>query len=391
MMAALILLLAAPLLAVTFAFVVETWLGIAPPGRQDVPQLIDASRVAVLIPAHDEALDIAETLARLRAVAPAGMRIVVVADNCTDETAAIARTAGVEVIERHDPTRRGKGFALDFGRSHLAATPPLCVVVVDADTVPAPGALAAVAARALASDRPVQGAYTLEPGDQARGVARLSSAAFFVKNVVRELGAARLGAPAILTGSGMAFPWRVFAALPLATGHVTEDLMLGVRASLAGDAPRFAVDARFAGTASSERGTMTQRRRWESGFLEVARAEAGTLVRRGIAERRPSLAWLGLHLVTPPLVLLLVADAAALVVLGALALLGIEAVRPALGLLLALTALAALGVPLALAGHRRLDLLRDWSGIPRYLLWKAMLSIGTLVRREKSWIRTDRR
>ena len=71
--------------------------------------------VAVLIPAHDEALLIATTLRTLSAQLGSGDRMIVIADNCSDDTAAIAAAAGAEVIERRDRERRGKGYALDFG------------------------------------------------------------------------------------------------------------------------------------------------------------------------------------------------------------------------------------------------------------------------------------
>jgi cellulose synthase/poly-beta-1,6-N-acetylglucosamine synthase-like glycosyltransferase len=67
-------------------------------------------RLAVLIPAHNETLVIAATL---RAVAPqliAGDRLVVVADNCADDTATLAAAGGAEVLERVDRERRGKGI-----------------------------------------------------------------------------------------------------------------------------------------------------------------------------------------------------------------------------------------------------------------------------------------
>jgi len=48
-------------------------------------------------------------------------RILVVADNCTDDTAAIAQAAVAEVTVRTDAARRGKGYALEFGVQHLRA------------------------------------------------------------------------------------------------------------------------------------------------------------------------------------------------------------------------------------------------------------------------------
>src|SRR5450432_771306 len=72
-------------------------------------------RTTVLIPAHNEGAGILPTLRDVQAQLGPNDSILVVADNCTDDTAAIAEAAGVEVTVRADPARRGKGYALEFG------------------------------------------------------------------------------------------------------------------------------------------------------------------------------------------------------------------------------------------------------------------------------------
>ena len=81
------------------------------------------ARVAVLVPAHNEATLIASTLASIRPQLREGDQLLVVADNCTDQTANLARAAGAHVVERQDQQRRGKGYALDFGVQHLRQSP----------------------------------------------------------------------------------------------------------------------------------------------------------------------------------------------------------------------------------------------------------------------------
>ena len=88
--------------------------------------------VGALIPAHDEKDGIGPTVVGLRAQLTPADRVIVVADNCTDGTADRAREAGAEVIERLDPQRRGKGYALAFGIDHLESNPPDCVVLMGA-------------------------------------------------------------------------------------------------------------------------------------------------------------------------------------------------------------------------------------------------------------------
>jgi cellulose synthase/poly-beta-1,6-N-acetylglucosamine synthase-like glycosyltransferase len=370
----------------------ELWAGLFPRVRAlpggPVP------RTAVLVPAHDEAAGIADTLARVRPVLPAGARLLVVADNCTDDTAARARAAGAEVTERHDPAARGKGHALAHGRAVLAADAPEVVpevvVVLDADCVPEPGALERLARGAAASGRPVQASYLFEPRPAASPMVRISGFAFLTKNLVRQAGLARIGAPAALTGSGMAFPWGLFAAAPLATADIVEDLAIGVALARAGSAPRFDAGATIWTAPATAGATVAQRTRWEHGFVATARRVSGPLVAEGLRRGRPGLAWLGLHVAVPPLALLLGLDAAALGLIALLWALGASALPLALGLVL--VGAVGLGVVAAWARHGRAQVSAgDLARAPLYLLWKLPIYLK-LVRggAETRWVRTER-
>src|SRR5689334_7809846 len=109
--------------------------------------------IAVLVPAHDEELGIEPVLAAVRAGLTAQDRVLVVADNCTDNTAAVGRAAGAEVVERFDTRLVGKGYALDFGIRHLAARAPDVVIVIDADCLIEADALDRLARRCKTSAR----------------------------------------------------------------------------------------------------------------------------------------------------------------------------------------------------------------------------------------------
>ena len=113
-------------------------------------------RLAVVVPAHNESEGLVPTLQDIKAQLGPRDLLVVIADNCTDDTASIARAAGAEVIERNDPVRRGKGYALDFGIRHLATEPPDVVVFIDADCRVSPGSLLTLAKAAAMTGRPVQ-------------------------------------------------------------------------------------------------------------------------------------------------------------------------------------------------------------------------------------------
>jgi cellulose synthase/poly-beta-1,6-N-acetylglucosamine synthase-like glycosyltransferase len=127
-------------------------------------------RTAVLIPAHNEGAGILPTIRDVQAQLGPNDRILVVADNCTDDTGAIVQAAGVEVTIRTDPTRRGKGYALEYGVRQLGLNPPDVVVIMDADCRLGGNALRYLSDRAMASVRPVQSLYfMLAPAHELPG------------------------------------------------------------------------------------------------------------------------------------------------------------------------------------------------------------------------------
>ena len=364
---------------VTLVLLAELWLGLLPQHAAAVPT--GSAGVAIIVPAFDEATIIGNHVTALLALEPA-VRVLVVADNCSDDTAVIARAAGAEVIERRDPAHRGKGFALAFARDHLAAEPPDVVIVIDADCSVDAASLARLAFTASRHGRPVQAAYLMRPRRDRGALVALSGFAFLVKNWVRQRGLARLGAPAILTGSGMAFPWALFVSAPLASGDTVEDLVLGVALARRGTPPVFLQDAIVWTEAANQQATHGQRSRWEQGFLATAIAQAPAL----IGSARPGLLWLGLHLLVPPLAMLVLWH---LGVLAWLLLLPSPPVARATELALLAALLAGLGIAWLRQG-------RDWlsgamlAAIPFYILWKLPIYAAAALGRKRAWNRTGR-
>lgn len=351
-----------------------------------------AARVAVLIPAHDEESGIGATLAALFAVAPCGTRVLVVADNCSDATAALARAAGAEVIERHDAANRGKGYALAAGRDWLAhgdAPPPEVVLVMDADCRLLPGSIEALVAAALAGNVPAQAINLIDADLGAAPMVQVSSFAMLVKNLYRSRGMERLGGAALLTGTGMAFPWPLIADARLATGSIVEDLALGIDLTAAGHPPRLVAQAGVRSAPAAMADALAQKTRWEHGFLDTLRSRAVPLLGRGLARMSPALLLLGLHLMVPPLALLLVLVGAVLGLLGAFVLLGASAL-PALVLAGVLTLALLLLFAAWLVGGRRYLSGRALLRLPFYLLWKLPVYAGFLRKPQASWNRTPR-
>ncbi len=246
-----------------------------PPRRGHSCERFPLSSLLVLVPAHDEALVLDASLASLaQQYYPApGYEILVVADNCTDTTADIARARGATVWERTNPDQRGKGYALDWAIARLLArpVPPDACIVIDADTWAAPDFLTQINARLLAQtdDRglcALQGRYGVL--NEAEGWrAALMSAAFDLVNHVRPLGRDRLGLSVGLKGNGMAFTRETLARVRWHGDSLTEDLDFALDLARTqnlrvGYAPEARVWAQMPTEGAQ---AASQRKRWEQG------------------------------------------------------------------------------------------------------------------------------
>lgn len=350
-----------------------------------------AGCIAVLVPAHDESLNIRRTVESLRQDMRPIDRLLVVADNCTDDTAIIARDAGAEVVERQDPLRRGKGFALDFGLRHLASsTPPNVVVIVDADCTVGRGTITRLAAAAWQSSRPAQAHYRMDSPAGAGLKIKIASFAWRVKNLVRPLGYLRLGLPCQLMGSGMAFPWELIAQADLADGHLVEDLKLGLEFARHGAAPRFVPQAEVVSVFPvSAEGAATQRRRWEHGHLGMLIDAAPRLLWEALRKGNGGLLALVVDMCIPPLALLVLLMVSA-VTATTLAWWFLAWAAP-----LAVASATCGGLVVAVMGAwirfgRDTLSAAEMAGIPLYVLWKIPVYVRFMLRRERNWVRSAR-
>lgn len=383
-------LLAAALLLLVPSFIlwIECFAALLPSSHQ--PKLAFPPKTAVLVPAHNEAAGIRPVLENLLAQVRSPNRVVVVADNCTDQTAQIARSAGATVIERQDTERRGKGYALDYGLKFLAADPPDVVIVVDADCEVQPGTLDRIAASAFATGRPTQAIYLMELPAQPKPKDAVSALAFLVKNWVRPQGLHRLGLPGILTGTGMAFPWSVMQRVSLASGNIVEDMQLSMDLAIAGYPTAFCPDTKVIGLLpQQDQAAKSQRTRWEHGHLQTMRAQVPPLLKAAIQQRRFDLLAIALDLSIPPLSLLIMLWLT-VTLLSVLAGFFTQFWLPTALMLLEggiiLTAILA-----AWGKFGRADLpASTLLAVPFYVLWKIPLYVAFLVKPQTQWIRTER-
>jgi cellulose synthase/poly-beta-1,6-N-acetylglucosamine synthase-like glycosyltransferase len=366
-------------------------LGAPPPGDDSAPGSGGAApSVAVLMPAHDEATGVEAAIASVLAQLGPADRLLVVADNCSDDTAGVARRAGAEVVERRDTQRRGKGYALDFGVRHLALAPPQVVVIVDADCTLAPAALKRVVARCHARGRPAQALYLMRSAPGAGAKAHVAEFAWIVRNHVRPLGWHRVGWPCQLMGTGMAFPWGLIQGGQLASGHIVEDMQLGLDLARAGRAPLFCPEALVASSFPADaEGATAQRTRWEHGHLNVITTQGLPMLAAALLRADAALAAMALDVCVPPLASLVLLQTA-----GAVAALAwLTAGGSAWPLALALLGLVALALSIAVAWRRfatHVVTAAEWLSIPRYVLGKVPMYLRMFWRRQTEWVRAKR-
>ena len=304
------------------------------------------------------------------------------ADNCSDETAERARQSGARVLERSDPERRGKGFALDYAFRNLLAEAPDAFAVVDADSEVASNFLVETAAVLSAGADAVQCRYLVRSSVTSfrTRLVGLASAGF---NIVRPRGRARWGLSAGLYGNGFALSTETVRAVPYGASSVVEDVEYHLSLVRAGRRVQFA-DRTFvlADLPTSNAGAESQRARWEGGRLRMLLTKAPTLVQRILS---------GEFALTEPLFdLLLLPLAFHVVLLLVTAFTPFARVRD-----VALAGLATVTFHLVAAvwvtGGRARDL-AALLGAPFYILWKLLL-LSQIVRGaalRAAWVRTER-
>ncbi|MGB0952349.1 MAG: glycosyltransferase family 2 protein [Planctomycetota bacterium] len=347
----------------------------APSGGSEEAE-VDA---VLLIPAHDEGLGMARILERLLPSVEEGVRPIVIADNCTDDTAAIAREAGVEVWERDMPDLRGKPQALAWAFERLQEQPPEVVLIVDADTWFSHGGPLDLALAAKRRQKPVQAINRIDGSG-------LRDFAFRFRNEARLNGLANFGAPTQLSGTGFAMPWTLLQDHPLPLGELAEDASWGWELTMAGHGtylhPEVAI---LSAPPQSKEGERTQVRRWEHGILAATMRYLPRLLFTAVVPLRPRRFLHALDVAVPPLALLVLSCLA----VGALGLVvgEVTVLAPVASALCAMV----LAVLLGWWRYGREDLpFTQLLRAPFYALAKLGLYVGFVFKREKGWKRTER-
>ncbi|MFH0810741.1 MAG: glycosyltransferase family 2 protein [Pseudomonadota bacterium] len=342
------------------------------------------TRFAVLVPAHDEELLIERTVKSLLAADyPARLReVVVIADNCTDATAEVARRSGATVLERADTARRGKGHALHWALNQLGAYD--AYAVIDADSVVSANFFSALDTMLLQGAAAVQVLHGTAGVEQSwlGELIRLSdSLQFHVYNRSRQV----LGLSVRLYGNGMClsralverFGWNAFS--------ITENWEYYLHLLSHGITVRYSDEAAVWSQQVARLGdAKTQRMRWMVGKRRLVASTVPRLALLGLREGR-------LGILDGLADFLLPSYSMQGIMLASAALLS-PVTRINLAWLAVLATAFILYCATALRYVSVVGLLRALPKVPVYLLWKIWIKLASMFRcRAMGWIRTRRR
>ena len=359
------------------------------PSRRRRPRKYRAPRIAVIIPAHNEQDLLGGTLVSLQAQDyPSELyEVHVIADNCTDATAAIGRSYGAIVHERSDPARPGKGQALGWLLTRLVEDVGIDgFVFIDADSTVMPNFLTVMSRRLSAGDDVLQASYQVsDPGRSA--LTGLRALAFALMHDLRGRGKDRLGLSIGLWGNGMAMSRVVLASVPWQSFSAVEDGEQHIQLLLRGYKSRFVGDTRVYGHMPSTFGaSKEQQQRWEGGKVFLVKRYWAPLLRRALSRLSPACGAAFFELLLPPLsvqTLLTLSIVPFTVVLGS-----------SLQLALVCGGLAGLAVYVTsglIAARMPLSVYASLLYAPVYLGWKVWLFATQLPKRAgPAWMRTTR-
>jgi cellulose synthase/poly-beta-1,6-N-acetylglucosamine synthase-like glycosyltransferase len=340
----------------------------------------------IVVPAHNEELLIRRTVESLASSADSDTRILVIAHNCSDQTSAIARAAGAEVIDLNESSGKGKGRALVEGFSHAMANGAVAVGVLDADSI-ADMNFVPTLRRALGASEALQCRYELSSSEfQESAVSGLQALAFRAMNVIRARGRSGFGLSCGIFGNGFAIRTEVLRQVPYGAFSIAEDLEYHVALVSAGKKVSYTEQTTVHGLGADGNAAIAQRSRWEGGRLRIAREKVSGLTVSVLRGR--------IRLAEPLLDLLCLPIALNVALLGILLALSFLANVPLLKTyaLAACTLVAFHVFSAAFAAPKPLKSLNLLLRVPFYIVWKLALVPRVLVksRTNAAWERSSR-
>lgn len=267
-----------------------------------------SKRFAVLVAAHNEEAVIGQLVDNFNIMDyPRQLfDVYVIADNCNDKTAAVARNAGAIVLERFDPGNRGKGFAMEWGFERIFARDVHydAFAVFDADNLVDPQFLRVMNHHLINGELVIQG-YLDAKNPTDTWVAGTFAICFWVVDHIWHLAKYNIGLSSCLGGTGMVISTELLKRHGWGATCLTEDLEFTMKCLLEGIPTSWAHDAVvYDEKPLTFMQSWNQRKRWAQGHFDVASRFIPRLFAEGIRRRDIRLLDGILHLFQPHFLIL---------------------------------------------------------------------------------------
>ncbi|EKQ51172.1 MULTISPECIES: glycosyltransferase family 2 protein [unclassified Clostridium] len=258
--------------------------------RKETKNYTPKNKFALLIAAHNEEVVVGSLIeSMLKLDYPKEMYdVFVIADNCTDDTAKIAKGYGVNVCERFSKDKRGKGYALEWMFAKLFAMEKQydAVAIFDADNLVHKDFLKEMNSKMLEGYKVVQG-YIDSKNPEDSWIAASYSIGFWTQNRMNQLAKANLGLTSQIGGTGFAIETNTLKKLGWGATCLTEDLEFTCKLVLNGEKVGWAHDAIIYDEKPLKLNqSWSQRKRWMQGFTDVASRYFFKLIKKAIMDRK---------------------------------------------------------------------------------------------------------
>ncbi len=200
-----------------------------------------SSKIAILIPAHNEEQIIEKSVRRVLMETdynPDLFQIIVIADNCDDSTSYLASFAGARVLERANDWKKGKGCALEWTYNELKKENFDLFLILDADTHLEKMALRYLDAEFAEGHIAMQ--LPLKYGTVRKNWKEyLSEALTASRDFLQPRGRDRIGFSAAITGNACCFAKEILEHIPFEAGDCDDALEYNLKLVFSGEKVRF--------------------------------------------------------------------------------------------------------------------------------------------------------
>jgi len=272
--------------------------------KKEIKILTPQKTFAVIVAAHNEEQVIGQLIDNLQTLDyPKELYdIYVIADNCEDHTASIAKEYGAIVCERTSEGNRGKGFALEWMFNKLFTLERQYDAV--ADNLVHPKFLFEMNNRLCKGDKLVQG-YLDAKNPYDTWVSGTFAISFWVIDHIWHLAKTNIGLSSVLGGTGMCITTEVLKKHGWGATCLTEDMEFTMKALAEGIKTTWAHDAIvYDEKPLTFMQSWNQRKRWAQGQFDVAHRFIPKMIKAGIQKRDIRILDGCLHLLQPHFLIL---------------------------------------------------------------------------------------